>query len=224
MSDNFEVIRFGAEAEPLVIIDDFSSDPAALKDQACASSFAVTSPHYPGLRAQADPSYLGERMDTLKTVLTDVFDLAQGASMVECAYSLVTTPPSDLKPIQRLPHFDTTDPKRLALLHYLVDERDGGTAFYQHKSSGFETVTPQRLSIYSQGLEAEIAADGLPPETYFRGASARFERIGQVAAKFNRMVLYRSYRLHSGDIPETLQLSPDPAKGRLTVNTFLQGR
>lgn len=221
---DFQVETFGEEREPLVIIDDFSTDAAALREIAIRSSYAVTSPHYPGIRAQADPNYLGDRMDTLRDVLTNVFGQGQGANVVECAFSIVTTPPDQLKPIQRLPHFDTTDPKRLALLHYLSDERDGGTAFYRHKATGFEIVPPDRLDHYSRTINAEVAEDGLPAPEYFRGQNPRFERIGHVEAKFNRMVIYRSYRLHSGDIPADLPLHADPAKGRLTVNTFLQGR
>ncbi|MEM9054826.1 MAG: DUF6445 family protein [Pseudomonadota bacterium] len=224
MATEFEIIHLGKEGEPLVIIDDFSSDPEALRQTAMAASYAVTSPHYPGIRAQADPNYIAERMDTLRTVLTDVFGMGQGASMVDCAFSIVTTSPDQLKPIQRLPHFDTTDPGRLALLHYLSDEADGGTAFYRHKATGYEIVPQDRLETYSNAVNAEVAEDGIPPPDYFRGQNQRFERIGHAEARFNRMVLYRSYRLHSGDIPANLPLYANPEKGRLTVNTFLQAR
>ncbi len=224
MMTDFEVIRFGNEAEPIVIIDGFTSDAKTLRNTAIASNYTVTSPHYPGVRAQADPSYLSERMDTLRLVLTDVFGLGQGAEMVECAFSIVTTPPNRLKPIQRLPHFDTTDPKRLALLHYLSDESDGGTAFYRHQATGFETVPPERLKTFSDTINAEVAEDGLPAPEYFRGQNPRYQRIGHVDAKINRMIIYRSYSLHSGDVPPDLPLHSDPAIGRLTLNTFLQGR
>ncbi|MEO0467857.1 MAG: DUF6445 family protein [Pseudomonadota bacterium] len=224
MSDDFEILTFGNEAEPLVVIDDFFSDLEWLRRLAAQSEFGITSPHYPGIRAQADPNYLGERMQTLRTVLTKVFGMGQGASMVECAFSIVTTPPTELKPIQRLPHFDTTDPKRLALLHYLSPDETGGTAFYRHAATGFEIVPPDRLELYSKAVQDEVSADGPPPYEYFRGQTSRFERIGHVEAKPNRMVIYRSYRLHSGDIPSDLPLLADPATGRLTLNTFLQGR
>ncbi len=73
-------------------------------------------------------------------------------------------------------------------------------------------------------VQDEVAADGPPLFEYFRGQNPRFERIGHVEAKPNRMVIYRSYRLHSGDIPPDLPLHADPNTGRLTLNTFLQGR
>jgi len=214
--------KFGAEGEPLVTIDDFAPDPTALFDAACAGSYGYPGPHYPGLRAPADPAYLGSRMDLLKDILTDVFAMPQGAHLVECAYSIVTTPRAALTPIQRIPHFDTLDPGRLALLHYLCDERGGGTAFYRHRATGFETITQACHGPYTRALQAEAAQ--LPAQGYVDGDTALFEETGLVAARFNRMVIYRGYRLHSGVIPQDLALSPDPRRGRVTVNTFLPAR
>ena len=223
MSVLYDIQRLGNEAEPLVIIDDFSEQFEALRQTAEASTYTVTGPHYPGIRAQADPSYLGPQMAVLKDVLTKVFGYASGANLIECAYSLVTTPPLKLTPIQRLPHFDSTDPKRLALLHYFGDASSGGTAFYRHVSTGFETISQARHQAYTAALQAEINKNGLPPAAYY-AAGPLYERIGEVEAKPNRMVLYRGYRLHSGIIPTDVTLSTDPKQGRLTLNTFLQAR
>lgn len=223
MTASYDIQRFGNETEPVVIIDDFSAQFEALRELAEASSYAVTSPHYPGIRAQADPSYLGAQMAVLKEVLTDVFNNAKGADLVECAYSLVTTPPAKLTPIQRLPHFDSTDPGRLALLHYFGDASSGGTAFYRHVSTGFETISQARHHAYTKALQGEINKNGLPPAAYY-AAGPLYERIGEVEARPNRMVIYRGYRLHSGTIPIDLPLSSDPRSGRLTLNTFLQAR
>ena len=223
MTAAYSLDLLGHEAEPLVIIDNFSTHFDRLRSAAEASTYAVTSPHYPGVRAQADPSYLGMQMELLKEVLTDVFDIPQGAALVECAYSIVTTQPQDLTPIQRLPHFDSTDKGRLELLHYFGDAPSGGTAFYRHKATGFETITPERHATYTSTLQAEINQNGLPPAAYYE-SGPHFERIGEVAAKPNRMVIYRGYRLHSGIIPSDQPRTTDPKTGRLTLNTFLQAR
>lgn len=220
----YQVERFGHEKEPLVILDDFASDFVMLRQAALTRQYGVTSPHYPGVRAQADPDYLGERMEVLREVLTDVFDLAQGAALIECAFSIVSTLPGDLKPIQRLPHFDSTDPKRLALLHYFGADEDGGTAFYRHKATRFETVSATRMEAYASVLQAEARDLWLPEAAYHYGSNDQFELIGEVVSKPNRMVIYRGYRLHSGNIPTERALVPDPKTGRLTLNTFLQGR
>lgn len=219
----YSVETFGNEVEPLVIIDDFSADIDRLRTAADASTYAVTSPHYPGIRAQADPSYLASQMPLLKEVLTGVFSIPQGAALVECAYSIVTTQPQNLTPIQRLPHFDSTDKGRLALLHYFGEADSGGTAFYRHKATGFETITPERHAAYTSRLQAEINQNGLPPAAYYESGPL-YERIGEVEAKPNRMVIYRGYRLHSGIIPTNKPLSTNPKQGRLTLNTFLRAR
>lgn len=222
MTASYTVEKFGAEAEPLVIIDDFASDPDALFEAACAKSYGFAGRHYPGIRAKADPAYLGAQMDVLQDALTNVFDIGQGAALVECAFSLVTTSRDQLTPIQRIPHFDTPDPKRLALLHYLCGPDGGGTAFYRHRSTGFETIPQDRLPAYDAALQSEVG--DLPTGGYITGDTALFEETGRVEARWNRMVIYRSFRLHSGVIPADLPLSDNPRAGRLTVNTFLQGR
>ncbi len=218
------VQSLGHEAAPLVIIDDFSPDPGALAAAAAAQAFAPKGAFYPGIRAPADASYLAARMDVLRPVLEDVFDCPGGARLVECAFSLVTTRPQDLMPIQRLPHFDSTDPGFFALLHYLCGPDQGGTAFFRHRATGFESVSDERYPVYNAALEAEVAATGLPEPDYIRGETALFEQTGEVDAVFNRMVIYRSRTLHSGRIPHGFHFSPDPRVGRLTVNTFLKAR
>ncbi|MEM7723434.1 MAG: DUF6445 family protein [Pseudomonadota bacterium] len=214
--------RFGTSNEPLVVIDNFSTDPAALVASAARQRFQPMGIHYPGIRSPADPAYLGEQADLLETVLRTVFGLARGADLVECAYSLVTTPPDRLTPIQRIPHFDSTDPGRLALLHYLCGEDGGGTAFYRHRETGFETITSARLKPYDTALKA--APSALPETGYISGSTALFEQTGAVNARFNRLVIYRGYRLHSGTIPNDLPFDARPETGRLTINTFLQAR
>ena len=217
------VNRIGAEAEPVVVIDDFAAEPQSLTDRAAADSFSPRGVHYPGIRAPVQPAYLAERLDVLEPVLRGVFGLGRGAELAESAFSLVTTPPGELTPIQRLPHFDTTDGKRLALLHYLCGPEKGGTAFYRHRTTGYETVSHERLDTYDAALRTDVAKHGVP-HGYTRASGPIFEQTANVEARFNRMVIYRSRTLHSGQIPDDFTFSTDPRQGRLTVNIFLQGR
>lgn len=216
--------RIGHEREPIVIIDGFSSNPAALVEHAAGLSYARLGPHYPGIRAPAVAAYLAERMDLLQAVLANVFGAARGADLTECNYSIVTTPPQALLPMQRLPHFDSTEPENLAVLHYLCGPEDGGTAFYRHRSTGFETISTSRLEDYTEILEQEVQGRSRPQAEYVRADTALFEQTFRVDAAFNRLVIYRGWSLHSGAIPPDLSFSPDPRKGRLTVNTFLRAR
>lgn len=216
--------RFGAEDEPVVVIEDFCTVPEALLRQSAASTFNPGGRHYPGQRAPAPSAYLAERMDLLKDLLTDVFAAGKGAALVECNFSIVTTRPEALTPIQRLPHFDSTDKSYLALLHYLCPADAGGTSFYRHRATGYETITEARLQTYTDSVQADASRLGLPPAAYFSGSTDQFERIGRVEAAFNRMVIYRGYRLHSGDIHRPEQIGQKGVTPRLTVNTFLKVR
>lgn len=225
LSDADVTIRsIGHEREPLVIIETFCDAPEALMAAAEACAFGPAGPHYPGIRAPANPAYLTRRMSLLQQVLRDVFGFRDGASLVECNFSLVTQAPETLRPIQRLPHFDSTDPGRIALLHYLCGPEMGGTAFYRHRATGYESLCEERLASYAPALEAEARAGGLPQAGYIAGETALFAETARVNAAFNRMAIYRGRLLHSGVIPEGFAFSPLPRDGRLTVNTFLQAQ
>ena len=214
------VESIGSDDEPVILIDDFHPEPARLRTLATQGQYRTLSPYYPGVQAPFDARYLMPVDATLSPILREVFGLKAGASVVQCTFSLVTTPDADLAPIQRLPHVDTTDAGRIALLHYLSGSETGGTAFYRHRATGLDTLSPERFETYKAALEPE----GLPKPGYMRGSDDRFEMIHHVAAKPNRAVLYRSRLLHSGMIPEDATFSADPAQGRLTVNTFFQAK
>ena len=216
--------RPGAEGEPVVVIDDFSLNPDALLRRGREASYGEGGKHYPGQRAPAPSAYLRERMNLLQAVLTEVFGMDDGASLVECNFSIVTTPPDRLTPIQRLPHFDSTDPGYIALLHYLGGPEEGGTSFYRHRATQFETIDASRLDTYTGMLQEEVREYGLPKRQYFSGTDQQFEKIGGVEARFNRMVIYRGYRLHSGDIAQPERIGAPDAAPRLTINTFLAAK
>lgn len=218
-SPQITVRRMGGEGEPLVIVDNFHPDPDGLRALAAASSFGPAGVNYPGLRAPAPPAHLQPCQSVLAEAMGDAFGFAI-PTLIATDFSLVTTPPGELSPIQRLPHFDGAHPRVVALLHYLSDQADGGTFFYRHRATGFETVTAERVDAYRQAIEREYAAT--PPQpAYFGASDDRFEQIDHVPAKYNRAVLYRGLTLHSGEIPDAGALSSDPARGRLTINTFL---
>lgn len=220
----YTVLRFGEEGEPVVVIDDFCADPQALHQHALAQAYAPGARLYPGVIAPAPARYLAERRELLRTVLREVFGITAGADLSGCEYSQVTTSPGDLLPAQRLPHHDSTDPRSLALLHYLCRPEDGGTAFYRHCSTGFETITAERHGLYNAALQAELKVIGLPDGGYFAGSTDQFEQIGRVEAAFNRMVIHRGFLLHCGHIRRSDLIGVDGAQPRLTVNTFLTAK
>jgi Family of unknown function (DUF6445) len=101
--------------------------------------------------------------------------------------------------------------------------KKGARAFFWQKSSGFETVSDDRLGRYTTALEADLALHGSPPAAYISGETPLFDQIAQYEARFNRAIIYRGHTLHCADIPPGMALPSDPLTGRLTVNTFVQG-
>lgn len=122
---------------------------------------------------------------------------------------------------QRRPHYDASDPNLIALLHFTGDAATGGTAFYRHRRTGFEAILPERAASFEEAVIEDEAAYGALPPQYFYDTDERYEMLGEVAAKPDRMIIFRGRLLHSGHIP----LPPGPQttreNGRLTINTFL---
>jgi hypothetical protein len=223
MEPRINVERIGREGVPVVVIDDFVPRPDLLADDAAMLSFAPMGVHYPGVRAVVPAVLVSRFVEPLAPLIEEVFGV-RACAVVDAFYSLVTTRPETLTPIQRLPHFDGVEPERLALLHFLGREAQGGTAFYRHRTTGFETVTAARLGDYERALESEVQAHGLPDAAYIAGDTVMFEQVAAFEGCYNRALLYPSNALHCAHIPDDLTLSDDPEVGRLTVNTFLMGR
>lgn len=217
------VERIGKEGEPLVIIDNFTGQPERLRAMGEAAQYEHAGADYPGLRAPADPSYLDIRRELMMQIVGKVFGIRQGIHCEICAFSVVTLAEADLKPSQCIPHHDHSDAGRIAIMHYLDGPQSGGTAFYRHKRTGFEKITPEREAAYFGALEKDNEEYGPAAAAYPSGDSERFEQIGAVEARVDRLALYRGRQLHSGIIPDPGALTDDPKKGRLTVNMFLYG-
>jgi hypothetical protein len=213
----------GTEQHPVVVIDDFVPSPDVLIEDAAMLGFQPIGPYYPGIRAAVPKALVSGFWLGLDDLVAQTFNLAAPFSVFESYYSIVTTPPAALQPIQRLPHFDSVEPDRIALLHYISRTEQGGTAFFRHRATGFESISPERHTAYGQSLQRDVAQYGLPPAEYISGDTAMFEQIAQFDATFNRAIIYRGNMLHCAHIADGLALSADPATGRLTVNTFLIG-
>ncbi|WP_423603618.1 DUF6445 family protein [Sphingomonas sp. MS122] len=212
--------RIGAEQQPIAIVDGFHPDPDTLCDAACAASFGPAPRHYPGIRAELPADYFAQVRPALTTVLRDVFGAPRQIDLLDASFSIVTAPPATLTPAQRLPHVDAVARGRIALVHYLSRDHGDGTAFFRHRTTGYETIDEARSADYLARLEAELRGSA-PPAGYLNGDTELFAEIARVEARYNRAVIYRSALLHSGAISPDARLDPDPATGRLTVTAFL---
>ncbi len=223
-----ELRRIGEGEHPLVCVDDATGDVGAIVE--LAQSLAPFPPArktlYPGLRRVIGPgdtsanAYVDRLLNSLAPYIggafaADVFDL------VEASFSMVTADPATLAPAQRAPHFDSTDPNLLAVLHYLTVPAGTGTAFYRHRATGIEQVDDANCATYLAHASAEAAA---APACYIAGSDAAYDEIAAVDAVPDRLIIYRGTLLHSGVIPDGMERSDDPRRGRLTANLFIQVR
>ena len=211
-----ELRRFGNAASPVVIVDEFSGELDRILG--IAEGLAPYPPHtnyYPGLRCVitgadgAADSYVQETCERAAQFIAGAFDLDR-FTLLEASFSMVTTSPSKLTPPQRAPHFDTTDAKHLALLHYLRVPSGSGTAFYRQRSTDIERVTESNVELFVRTARADAAS--LPTDAgYIHGSDGFFQQIGAVESVPDRL------------IPRDMSFSADPREGRLTANLFVRG-
>lgn len=218
-----QVHRIGHERHPVIVIDEFVPEPQSLIDEAAQLRYTQIGPHYPGIRASVPPARVRAILAPLVDLLCSTFECGAQIQVLEAYYSLVTTRPAELRPIQRLPHFDGVERERLALLHFLSTDQASGTAFYRHRSTGFESVDAARYPGFAAAVERDAALHGLPEPAYIGGDTPLYEQIASFEGRFNRMLAYRGHALHCAFLPDGMSFSADPCHGRLTVNTFLMG-
>jgi hypothetical protein len=223
-----ELRRFGNDQSPVVVIDDFSGSLEPILEIADAlAPYPPTDNYYPGLRRIITPSdsaanaYVERTCEDAAQYIAGAFDV-ESFDLLEASFSMVTASPAELRPAQRAPHFDSTDQKYYALLHYLRVPPGTGTAFYRQRSSGIERVTEANVHVFVGIAQAD--ATRLPKDSgYIAGSDEFFEQIGAVEAVPDRMIIYQGSLLHSGIIPKEMSLSADPREGRLTANLFVRG-
>lgn len=227
MSDipgKIQSLAIGNEKRPLVIIDDFLADCAALRAEAQAAPFQPFVRFFPGVQAPFPFERMNEYLAPHSACICDAFGFDALPALIECGFALVTTPPDRLSPLQRIPHIDTTDDGRLAILAYISGQRFGGTAFYRHRSTGFEYVDRSRNDSYNRALDIDVEKFGVPPPAYITGDTDIYEKIAEVNAAPGRALIYRSNSLHSGCIKNAKGLAHDVNCGRLTLNAFMSAK
>jgi hypothetical protein len=220
------VMALGREGVPLRVIDEAHPAPEALRAAATPQAFARSAGDvYPGLRAEAPPGYAEWLETTLQALDWPDWpnEWPGPCRLLRTSFAVACDDPAALAPIQRIPHFDTSDPI-IAAVHYLCEPPHGGTSFYRHRRTGYERIDATRLPAWRQALVQDRAEHGLPAPVYVDGDTSGFERIGQAALRFNRLILYPANCLHSGDLAGKgrARLDPDPARGRLTLTSLLQ--
>ena len=215
-------LTVGNEQTPLLVIDNFVADPDRLVRRAASRMYGKGGRYFPGIRSEAPLSYQQLFTVKLRDLLFQFFGLrGTGLSFKLCHYSVVTTPPSQLEFLQRIPHFDSPNRNALASVHYLFRGNFGGTGFYRHRSTGYESINPERAEGYFKILTEESKGPNAPGPAYIAGDTPLYEQTALQDGVFNRVLIYPRNVLHSGCISPECVFDPDPTKARLSINTFI---
>jgi hypothetical protein len=215
-------LTIGREQAPLVVIDNFVSDPDALVEIAAAKRFGDVTNYYPGVRSKVPLTYQQFILERLRDVFAIHFGLGDAAlRFTACHFSMVTTPPEKLTSLQSFPHIDSSSSRELAFIHYLFKSDLGGTAFYRHRATGYEYIDETRSPEYWRVVNEEQTGPDRAKPGYINGDTVHYEQIGRQEGVFNRMLMYRRNTLHSGQLTPHFVPDPNPRTGRLSINGFL---
>lgn len=222
---SLDVRPVGNDRTPVIVIDDFAASTERLQAFACdqASYGPDATSLYPGLRARLPRDYIRGVLGQLFPLLYRVYGVPQSLGMrpVNAVYSLITVPERELERRQCAPHFDSTRPYYLAVLHYLADGPFCDTGLFRHRETGYERVTPDNVETYIAARERWAAQRELGEPAYIKGSDEQFELYDRVEYRPNRLAVYPGCLLHSGLVNPSIDIDADPRNGRLTANIFV---
>ena len=226
-NDNAQVklARIGRRAIAVSMIDNVLHDPEGVAALGFAQSYAQDRGNlYPGVRAAMPESFSTAFRAWLTPILQRNGMLAGSRAIQRDSsfFSVVTTASTDLLPIQRIPHYDSTDPGLFAAVIYLCATRFSGTSFYRHRKTGYEEITAENRNNYELALDSDMRMHGAPKKEYINGDSLLFEVIFSNELKFNSAIIYPGRILHAGNIPRQFTAPKDKNEWRLTVTALLQ--
>ena len=213
--------RVGHEEQPLLVIDDLLQNPQELVEYAKNANWKNPKAGlYPGIIAEPPMQYLQEIALKLKAEMCVAFNFPAHLPLSATGFFALTTKSlDDFDPWQRIPHLDQTDADSVAMVHYLNPNQTGGTGFFRHIPSGYESVSQNRHSEYVDEINAWFATDSDKLTDYAGPNTPNFEMIHNVPFKFNRALIYPSYVLHCA-LYDGSQIDANPETGRLTANSF----
>ena len=214
----------GQEENPILVVDGLLANPASAVDFAEAEVKFVPGPagtYFPGLRGRSSDAYVATFLEKLEPAMRETFCLRDNVRLaVSNMFSLTTIPGSQLRPLQRVPHVDNFGPRGLAVVHFLFDEPLGGTGFFRHRATGWETLSEEQSDRYNRMVAHQLEEGPLPPG-YLYEDSAHFELLFDTKPAMDRLVLFSGHQLHSATIADSVSLPNDVRTGRLTINSFI---
>jgi len=208
----------------VTVADNVLLHPQRVAEFAPGHSFAEDKGNlYPGVRARVPVAFSPPLREWLTRALHRAGMLEESCHISDDAsfFSIVNKSPANLLPLQRIPHYDSTDPGVFAAVLYLFDRAGCGTSFYRHRATGYEKINGDNEGNYQTALNRNMKTLGPPARQYMNGSNDVFERLHSVDSVFNRMVIYSGNVLHAADIDGSLVSGNDGSQWRLTISSLI---
>lgn len=211
-----------------IVIDDALADPDAW--------VAIATRHAAAFREVPGNAYPGPELPLPESITAHLAEFfarharerlgGRRTLRSHCRLSLTSWPPERLQPRQWLPHVDRMDAVAgqgiaASVLYLFGDEALGGTGFYRPRRALPEVA---RLVQDSAALDADAFRDRYDIAPGYPDASAWFDKLATIPARYNRLVFYDGTVFHAGEIRAPERLTNDPVTGRLTLNGFFLHR
>lgn len=216
--------RLGACPITVTVADNVLLRPKLLAEFALGQQFVEDDSNlYPGVRARVPPEFSRPFHAWLGRTLHCTGMLEEGCHICDDVsfFSIVNKSRANLLPLQRIPHYDSTDPAVFAAVIYLFHRADSGTSFYRHRMTGYEKITGDNQENYRTALNRNMKKLGPPAREYANGSNDLFERTHSVDSAFNRIVIYSGNVLHAANIDGSLFDGDDNSRWRLTVTSLM---
>ncbi len=211
------------------IVDNFLADPKQVVENFSGQIQKIVSQPlgHPGRGPDMQISEIQEIHGFIRSKLSRQFPFLRAGMRLKAFLSNVALKPEELSVYHRMCHIDpriSPEYHTYAGVIYLFENPDlGGTGFYRWRN---KEIAANAFQIASRDHEAALRyleqhseVFRKPPE-YMTSSNEIAEFVDSVPAKFNRMVFYNGELPHSGHITHPELLTPDPLKGRLTLNFF----
>jgi len=218
-------VRAGECPIVVTVADDVLLHPQQLAEFGQGLTFVEDDTNlYPGVRARVPAEFSRPFQAWLTRALHRTGVLEGGSYINDDAsfFSIVNKSRADLLPLQRIPHYDSADPRVFAAVIYLFDRANSGTSFYRHRSTGYEKIGGDNAGNYKIALNRNMKQFGPPAREYTNGSNALFERTHSVDSAFNRIVIYSGNVLHAADIEGSLFDGNDNGQWRLTISSLIK--
>jgi hypothetical protein len=223
---NVSSVRVGQCPVAVTVADDVLLHPLRLAEFGLDHEFVEDDSNlYPGVRARLPAEFSRPLHAWLTRTLHHTGMLEESCHISDDVsfFSIVNKGRAGLLPLQRIPHYDSTDPGVFAAVIYLFDRANSGTSFYRHRTTGYEKINAADAANYRTALNRNMKNLGPPARDYTNGSNVLFERMHSVDSAFNRIVIYSGNVLHAADIDGSLFNGNDNDNGRwrLTVTSLI---